>query len=92
MAQVVVHSRLQAIASSIHRACRPRVQLVGCNSLCCTNLSGDSAEGLVTGLKGVRCGGCRVARYCTPGCQKEDWEQHRQVCRRLATAGLKLER
>jgi hypothetical protein len=65
-------------------SCQPRVQLVGCNHLHCTNLSGPSAEGLVAGRKGVRCGGCRVARYCSPACQQADWPRHRHMCRRLA--------
>jgi hypothetical protein len=52
----------------------------------CSNLSGPSAEGLVAGRKGVVCGGCRVARYCSPACQQEDWRRHRHVCRRLAAA------
>jgi hypothetical protein len=67
--------------------CRSRVQLVGCSHQRCTNLSGPSAEGLVAGRKGVRCGGCRVARYCSPACQQADWPQHRHVCRRLGAAG-----
>jgi hypothetical protein len=75
---------LTALADSIQHACRPRVQLVGCSHPRCPNLSGLSAEGLVTGRKGVRCGWCEVARYCSPACQKEDWPQHRHVCRRLA--------
>jgi hypothetical protein len=71
---------------SAMRSCRPRVQLVGCGNSRCTNLSGPSAEGLVAGRKGVRCGGCRVARYCSPACQQAAWPQHRHVCRRLAAA------
>jgi hypothetical protein len=76
---------LQA-AAGVKWACSTRVQLVGCGNLRCTNLSGPSAEGLVAGRKGVRCGGCRVARYCSPACQQADWPQHRHVCRRLAAA------
>ena len=26
------------------------------------------------------CGGCRKARYCSPGCQKADWKKHKQNC------------
>jgi hypothetical protein len=76
-------SGLQQSARQLQRACRQRVQLVGCSNLRCANLSGLSAEGLVSGRKGVRCGGCRVARYCCPACQQADWPQHRRVCRRL---------
>jgi hypothetical protein len=68
------------------KRCPPRLQLVGCNHQGCTNLSGPSAEGLVAGRKGVRCGACGVARYCSPACQKEDWPQHQRMCRRLAAA------
>jgi hypothetical protein len=76
-------------AVQVERHCRLlRVLLVGCSHRGCTNLSGPSAEGLVSGRKGVSCGGCRVARYCCPACQKEDWRLHRRVCRRLAAVGL----
>jgi hypothetical protein len=75
-----------ALAGTIQRACRPRVQLVGCGNPRCANLSGASAEGLVAGCKGVRCGGCQVARYCSLACQQVDWPWHRHVCRRLAGA------
>jgi hypothetical protein len=75
---------LLSMATSIQRLCRPRLQLVGCSHPRCTNLSGPSAQGLVAGHKGVVCSGCRVARYCSPACQKADWPQHRHVCRRLA--------
>jgi hypothetical protein len=75
-------------ARQLQQRCRPRVQLVGCSNRGCTNLSGPSAEGLVAGRKGVRCGGCGVARYCCPACQQEDWPKHRHVCRRLAGAAV----
>jgi hypothetical protein len=81
-------SQLNTAAVDIKHACGTGLQLVGCSNRACTNLSGPSAEGLVAGRKGVRCGGCRVARYCSPACQQEDWAQHRRVCRRLAAAGV----
>ena len=28
-----------------------------------------------------RCARCKTARYCTEACQRQDWEQHRGVCR-----------
>ena len=31
-------------------------------------------------LKKATCAGCLVARYCTLGCQKEDWSRHRNYC------------
>jgi hypothetical protein len=80
--------QLQLSVEEIKLACGTGLQLVGCSNRACTNLSGPSAEGLVAGRKGVRCGGCRVARYCSPACQQEDWAQHRRVCRRLAAAGV----
>jgi hypothetical protein len=81
-------SELLEAAQQLQHACQPRVQLVGCSNLCCANLSGPSAEGLVAGRKGVRCGGCHVARYCCPACQQAHWPQHRHVCRRLAKAAV----
>jgi hypothetical protein len=73
-------------AAQVQSACWFRMQLVGCSRTHCTNLSGPSAEGLVAGRKGVRCGGCWVARYCSPACRKQDWPQHWNDCRRLAAA------
>jgi hypothetical protein len=75
---------LLGIAVKIDHACCPRVLLVGCSNPPCNDLSGPSAEELVAGRKGVRCGGCRVARYCSPACQQADWPRHRHMCRRLA--------
>jgi hypothetical protein len=79
-------------ASTVQLTSRTRVQLVGCSHRGCHNFQGPSAEGLVAGRKGVRCGGCRVARYCCPACQQEDWPQHRHVCRRLAAVAPALAR
>ena len=31
-------------------------------------------------LKKSICAGCLVARYCTLGCQEEDWSRHRDYC------------
>ena len=31
-------------------------------------------------LKKATCAGCLVARYCTLGCQEEDWSRHRNYC------------
>jgi hypothetical protein len=33
----------------------------------------------------LRCGACRVARYCSRACQKQDWKKHKRVCRLKAT-------
>lgn len=46
----------------------------------CANLRCPSLG--VAGSK--RCGGCRVARYCSTECSQADWRRgHRLVCRRL---------
>ena len=30
------------------------------------------------------CGGCRVAMYCSPNCQKSDWKEvHKVECKKL---------
>lgn len=37
-----------------------------------------------TGQKGYklfRCGGCKLTRYCCPGCQKADWGRHKKACK-----------
>ena len=31
-----------------------------------------------------KCGGCKVARYCSENCQKQDWQQHKNLCDKLA--------
>lgn len=38
--------------------------------------------GCTTRLK--LCAGCSVARYCSKGCQKKDWPDHRQDCHHLS--------
>jgi len=56
-----------------------------CNNPRCTNLSGPSEARLVTGPS-TKCGGCRVARYCSRQCLKQHWRQHKPVCQVLAAA------
>ena len=34
-----------------------------------------------------RCGGCNLAKYCSPDCQRADWTQHKGVCTRESTKG-----
>lgn len=29
-----------------------------------------------------KCSGCKIAVYCSPACQKEDWPLHKRACRR----------
>ncbi|GAA6023571.1 hypothetical protein JCM11491_005348 [Sporobolomyces phaffii] len=33
------------------------------------------------GSKLARCGGCKMAFYCGPACQKSHWPQHKQLCK-----------
>ena len=56
-----------------------------CNNPACTNLSGLTEAGLVSGRSCV-CGGCLVARYCGRACQRAAWKQHKPVCAALAAA------
>ena len=37
---------------------------------------GDSHENL------QKCGGCHSVRYCSERCQRDDWREHKRVCRR----------
>ena len=30
-----------------------------------------------------RCGGCKVALYCSRECQRNDWKKHKKTCRTL---------
>jgi len=30
------------------------------------------------------CGGCKKAHYCSRGCQKEDWKEHKTICKYLS--------
>lgn len=62
-------------------------------ALCCNNaacgvtgaLPGAREREAANG-KSSRCGRCRAARYCCPGCQQAGWGQHKQVCKALASA------
>jgi hypothetical protein len=56
-----------------------------CNNPACSNLSGHTELGLVSGRSCV-CGGCQVARYCGRACQRSAWKQHKPVCAALAAA------
>ena len=48
----------------------------------CTKLAGDSEAA----LKGRRCSGCSLARYCCEACSKQDWQAHKRACRLLSAA------
>jgi hypothetical protein len=56
-----------------------------CNKPGCSNTSGPTELSLVTG-RSCRCGGCRVAHYCSQACQARHWKQHKPVCTALAAA------
>jgi hypothetical protein len=60
-----------------------------CNNPTCSNLSGLTEAGLVSGRSCV-CGGCRVARYCGRACQRAVWKQHKPVCAALAAAAAAI--
>ena len=53
--------------------------LRSCANPHCSNLGGVS-EGA---LKGRKCGGCRVVRYCGDACCRADWPAHRRACKLL---------
>lgn len=52
----------------------------------CANLGCPRLEGVTeAGLKGKRCGGCSVLRFCCRECSVAEWKAgHRRVCRLLA--------
>ena len=54
-----------------------------CNNPACVNLSGPTEVQLVSGRSCI-CAGCRVARYCGRGCQRQAWPRHKAVCKALA--------
>ncbi|GAB4815445.1 hypothetical protein N2152v2_002491 [Parachlorella kessleri] len=64
-----------SIASAV--ACRP------CANLLCSNVRGCS-EGR---LRGRRCSGCGVVRYCSRECQEQHWAQHGPTCASLEGPG-----
>ena len=36
-----------------------------------------------TAFEFKRCGRCKIVRYCSPECQKKDWEFHKKSCKGL---------
>jgi hypothetical protein len=31
------------------------------------------------------CAGCKKVRYCGKKCQKDDWKEHKEDCKKIAT-------
>jgi hypothetical protein len=56
-----------------------------CNNPGCVTVCGQSEAELVSGPKCV-CVQCRVARYCSKGCQSLHWAVHKPACKALAAA------
>ena len=56
-----------------------------CNNSSCVTVCGPSEVLLVSGRSCI-CAGCRTARYCGRGCQRQAWKQHKPVCKALAAA------
>jgi hypothetical protein len=77
----------QELCAVIRRTRLFRLRLAGCSFGGCRQQGEQySADAAVVGRRGVRCGGCGLARYCCPQHQERDWVRHRQVCGRLARA------
>src|SRR3989304_9344061 len=38
-----------------------------------------------------QCGGCGIARYCSPECQKRKWPKHKITCKKLLDIFAQLE-
>jgi hypothetical protein len=77
-----VCARLKAFGQALCACAVPHV----CNNPLCRNVSGPSEAALVGG-RSCLCAGCRVARYCSRECQRQNWKgQHKAVCAALAAA------
>jgi hypothetical protein len=40
----------------------------------------------IISAKTKRCGGCKIERYCSVECQKRDWVNHKQTCKRTRSS------
>jgi len=56
-----------------------------CNNPYCSNMAGHAELGLVNGPS-CKCASCRVAHYCSRGCQRAHWKQHKPRCKALKEA------
>eukprot|EP00984_Skeletonema_dohrnii_P001764 scaffold586_cov112-Skeletonema_dohrnii-CCMP3373.AAC.10 len=46
----------------------------------CCNRECNFHNGQVERKKTMYCSGCRIAAYCSVGCQKADWSRHKLDC------------
>jgi hypothetical protein len=53
---------------------------VGCWNASCTNMPGVCEAGVPS----KPCVSCKVASFCSKGCEKQAWAEHTQACSRLA--------
>ncbi|KLO07684.1 hypothetical protein SCHPADRAFT_945066 [Schizopora paradoxa] len=50
----------------------------------------NSSRGLLTNRRHLKkCSGCSVALYCSTSCQQEDWQQHREICKKMDGKSLR---
>lgn len=42
------------------------------------------------GEKLKRCSKCKVVKYCSAECQREDWALHKAVCRKVDVEGNEI--
>lgn len=89
----------QAAAALLARACPPAQDTeqcwhellarlsprpVGCWNVACVNMAGPSERG----ASAKPCGNCKVAAFCSKGCEKSAWSSHIVVCGKLAAAAV----
>jgi hypothetical protein len=73
--------RLQALGLALNTLAVPQA----CNNPACTTLAGPTELATVSRRNCV-CASCRVARYCSRGCQTQHGKQYKPVCKALAGA------
>ncbi|KAJ7473685.1 hypothetical protein B0H11DRAFT_2036878 [Mycena galericulata] len=59
---------------------RPDGMSGGLSGTCLTCRNEDTA---VPEFHMSRCGKCKLVRYCSAACQKEDWARHKTICRKI---------
>ncbi|KAJ7790516.1 hypothetical protein B0H14DRAFT_210490 [Mycena olivaceomarginata] len=64
--------------------------------LSATCLTCQNEETATPGFPMSQCGKCKLVRYCSAGCQTQDWARHKKVCAKIQTVnrirGWKVER